>query len=556
MASGVGLSRREFLKFSGVNIAALACSRSVFGLLAPSPQWPSLQIEQLPSQVQAILQLAPDLEIASEGHLLVRDLDSDFMAQAPLAVTVWNQENSTHADRLYSHVPWGIVLHWYGDRETFDRSIKGYLRGFDSLREVDGEILRTSAHFLVGEGKISASNPNGVGEIGILQTQAPAKDGTPYVASHLRPLNYQAHLDRKQYFVRALYQLSYTEPGVHSLLQDLYDGPKLDPNMRTIAIEITGLNFDKPDGFPSNQKVANVVSLVWALMKRYRIPAANLLGHHEIQLSKADPGKKFMNTIRYLIGVKALVDQDEQMKGLVFGQFLSAEENSCLRAVRRYFKTVRSYLVLVGAPHVTYEWEAESKYWQMCEAIDPSTRSLTPVREYCHPLAWEDLVVGNFFLRPENHNGVDLFLRDERSTRATIQQRARLIAAGKCLFAGSSQHCQGGHAAIFRHRQADGAEVLSVYSHLKEPGDIRIGNIYPAGYWLGSLDEHSARQDFYLHFSVAYGASWDIGLNRGPDIPLNAGVSWIRQRYIEPLEYLAKHTHDVPEDVIFRDSMR
>jgi len=163
---------------------------------------------------------------------------------------------------------------------------------------------------------------------------------------------------------------------------------------------------------------------------------------------------------------------------------------------------------------------------------------------------------GKFFLRPENHNGVDLFLRDERSTRATIQQRARLIAAGKCLFAGSSQHCQGGHAAIFRHRQADGAEVLSVYSHLKEPGDIRIGNIYPAGYWLGSLDEHSARQDSYLHFSVAYGASWDIGLNRGPDIPLNAGVSWIRQRYIEPLEYLAKHTHDVPEDVIFRDSMR
>lgn len=556
MESGIKLSRREFLKFSGVNLAALSCSRSVFDLFKATQQWPSLQIEQLPAQIQAILDEMPALEIAPDGRLLVHDQVASFTAQSPLAVTLWNQDNSTSADRLYSHVPWGIVLHWYGDRETFDRSIKGYLRGFDSLREVDGEILRTSAHFLVGDGKVTGSNPNGAGEIGILQTQAPAKDGTPYVASHLRPLNFQAHLERQQYFVRALYQLSYTERAVHWLLQDLYDGPKLDPNMRTIAIEITGLNFDKPVGFPSNQKVANVVALVWALMKRYRIPAASLLGHHEIQLSKADPGKKFMNTIRYLIGVKALVDADEHMKGLVFGQYLSAEENSCLRAVQKYFRTLRSYLVLVGAPHVTYEWEAESKYWQVCDAIEPAEKPLMPVREYCPPIAWENLLVGNFFLCPENHNGVDLFLKDESLKPTMEQPSARLIANGQCLFTGNSQHCKTGHAAIFRHRQADGAEVLSVYSHLKEQWDLEVGKTYPAGYWLGSLEEHSAQLDSYLHFSIAYGASWDIGLNRGPDIPLNAGVSWIRQRYMEPLEYLAKHTRYLPDEVIFRDAMR
>jgi len=496
------------------------------------------------------------LEISPDGYLLVHDVDGGSIAQAPLAVTVWNQENSTPADRLYKHMPWGIVLHWYGDRETFERSIKGYLRGFDSLREADGELIRTSAHFLVGDGILSARNPNGVGEIGILQTQAPAKDGTPYVASHLRPLNYEAHLDRPQYFVRALYQLSYADEAVHSLLQDLYAGPRLDPNMRTVAVEITGFNFDKTDGIPSNQKVANVVSLVWALMKRYRIPALNILGHHEIQLSKADPGKKFMNTIRYLIGVKALLDRDEQMKRLVFGQFLSGGETDCLRAIQRYFKTLRSYLVLVGTPHVNYEWEAESKYWEMCDSLYPCATHLTTIREFCPPFAWEDMVPGNLFLHPENHNGVDIFLRNEQITRSAVQRSARLIAAGECLFVGRSHHCQGGHAAMFRHRQADGAEILSIYSHLKEPAAIKAGNTYPAGYWLGNLDEHVVHQDSYLHFSIAYGASWDIGLNRGPDIPLTAGTSWIRQRYIEPLDYLTKHTRRLPEEVIYHDSMR
>jgi hypothetical protein len=90
----------------------------------------------------------PDLEIATDGTLLVKDAAGNFSTRVPQVMTQWNQENSTRADRLVSDVPWGIVLHWYGDRETFDRSVKGYLRGFDSLREVDGEMLRTSAHFL------------------------------------------------------------------------------------------------------------------------------------------------------------------------------------------------------------------------------------------------------------------------------------------------------------------------------------------------------------------------------------------------------------------------
>jgi N-acetyl-anhydromuramyl-L-alanine amidase AmpD len=50
----------------------------------------------------------------------------------------------------------------------------------------------------------------------------------------------------------------------------------MDPNMRTIAIEITGYDFENPEHYPGEQQIANVVGVVWAVMKRYGIPAMNI----------------------------------------------------------------------------------------------------------------------------------------------------------------------------------------------------------------------------------------------------------------------------------------
>jgi hypothetical protein len=94
---------------------------------------------------------------------------------------------------LYGHIPWGIVLHWYGDKENFDKTIKGYIRGFDSLRKVATYITRTSAHFLVGPERLEQATINQSTGISVLQTQMPDKDGTPFVASHLMYLDYLAH---------------------------------------------------------------------------------------------------------------------------------------------------------------------------------------------------------------------------------------------------------------------------------------------------------------------------------------------------------------------------
>jgi hypothetical protein len=169
IASGKRLSRRDFLKFSGINLVALAMSKPDPELLM-LPEWPAWRLDQFPPMVQAIFQCMPDLEVALDGTLRVKDAAGGFSIPVPQATTQWNRENSLRSDRLIGQVPWGIVLHWYGDRDTFDRSVKGYLRGFDSLREVDGELLRTSAHFLVGDARVTLQEEKSEGLISILQT--------------------------------------------------------------------------------------------------------------------------------------------------------------------------------------------------------------------------------------------------------------------------------------------------------------------------------------------------------------------------------------------------
>lgn len=528
------LSRRAFLRLAAVSLGARALPDDWAGPFTPVMEWPRLRLEELPGQLAGVLGRLPRAAVGRDGYLHLLDRRGHSLGRAPLARTLWNREHSTATDRLYTQLPLGIVLHWYGDRENFDRSVPGYLRGFDDLRLVGGEYLRTSAHFLVGEGQPHPAATAENQAIGILQTQAPDVDGTPFVASHLQQLDYFAHWARQQYFVRALYQLGYADPAVHSILQDMFDGRPVDANMRTLAVEITGHDFEDPAHFPSEQQLANAVSVVWALMARYGVLALDLFGHHEIQLNKADPGKKFMALVRTLIGAKALLEGDPKMSGQVFGPFLKGGRDP-EAAVHAYFKFVRDYLALTGTPRAVYEWERASGYWFLVERLPGGASGLQVARETSLPLAGQLASKGFVFLEPDNHEGVDLYLETANRHPETVQ----LAAPGLCLYAGNAR----GHerlTAIFRHRQPDGAEFLTVYGHLGELGSLKIGQAYPPGYRLGAAAREEYHPQGYLHFAVAYGATWDSDLQHRPAVPLNAGESWIRQRYLRPEAFLAE----------------
>jgi hypothetical protein len=238
-----------------MGLGALMVPVNNIDLFRESLEWPNLPFDTLPQSTQEILALVPTTMIGVDGILYLSKSRESSPGRIPLARTQWNRENNSRTHRLTSSVPWGIVLHWYGDKENFDKTITGYLRGFDSLRQIDDYITRTSAHFLIGDQIPTIELRGSEDQIGIIQTQKPDLDGTPFVASHISGLDYEAHKAKRQYFVRALYQLGYEEPGVRSILQDWFDGGRvIDPNMRTIAIELAGYDFENPTHYPSQQR--------------------------------------------------------------------------------------------------------------------------------------------------------------------------------------------------------------------------------------------------------------------------------------------------------------
>ncbi len=371
----VKLTRKSFLQLASLAGMVSSLPRWFYRTMEMSSGWPVLSWNQLPGQMQAILRLVPPLEVDAQGFLRLHPYQSENITRIPLAQTLWNQEHSNPWDRLDYDRHWGIVLHWYGDDAGYDRSVEGYLRGFNQLRQGANCITRTSAHFLVG-----ADFPQpGAGQdqdlVTILQTQLPDENGSPFVASHLYPLDYTAYNERRQYFVRALYELSYQQPTIHSILQEWFDGPCVDANMRSLAIEITGCYFDTPAHTPSSQQIANTIGLTWALMKRYGICASNILGHHEISLNKSDPGKCFMALIRCLLAAKALTGSDLEMNELVFGQHLSPRDEP-IQAVIIYLRWVRDYLELTSQPRQVSAWEDESGYWDLFDQVAAEEKKL------------------------------------------------------------------------------------------------------------------------------------------------------------------------------------
>jgi hypothetical protein len=530
------ISRRDFLKLASINLAGLAFRNMPDNFTYWAAGWPKLRLPELPASIQKILRLVPNTVIMQNGFMHLLDQFQFSQGRLPLAPTEWNIKRSKPVDELFPELRWGIVLHWYGDPEYFDRTIKGYLRGFNSMRKIGDFETQTSAHFLVGDQSPSVDINEQEDFFGVAQMQIPSPKGVPYLGSHLN--NFAVRdFEGDHYFVNALYKLGLAGSPSKPVLQDLFEGPKVDPNFRTIAVEIVGSDFEHPDHLPSSQKIANVVSVVWALMKRYRIRAIDILGHNEIQISNADPGKKFMALIRYLIGIKALVENDLVMKYLVFGTFLGDEGLPGI-AVKRYFDFLRDYLVLVGLPAHVYEWEVWSKYWFVVDQIANKQSTTDLMDDGIFPIQAESTNPGNWYLDPDNHEGIDIYLAGKAKQMVTTASNAYLVANGVCEYIGENRGFHHGKMAVFRHRQPDGAELLTIYGHLNSIADLEIGKSYPIGHQLGTIGGLEDGSHSFLHFSTAYSATWDTHLSRNPNIPLSANAKWVQRHFLHPEEFL------------------
>ncbi|HUF38771.1 MAG TPA: hypothetical protein VMN57_09630 [Anaerolineales bacterium] len=533
------LTRREFLRLCGLHAAGVLLPA---GLLDRNRRPSKQEQHRLPEFLSAVLAAMPDLTLNAGGSLLIRDPLSDFEQPVPLAVTQWNREHNHPYDRLEPGKRWGIVLHWFGDEGPTDMPLDAYLRGFDAMRPVFNYETRTSTHFLIGASDPAQLDDPSAG-IGIVQTQAPDVDGTPFLGSHLQALDYAGHLDRQQYFVRAFYKLAGEGFQVDSLLQEFFDSPVvIDPNLRTIAIDMTGHDFDEPGQLPGVQKIANLIALTWALMIRYRIRATDILGHHEIQLGKSDPGKRFMALVRLLIGLKAHLDGSPADRSLVFDGFGAAGEPA-ERIVARYLHFVRRHLALIGTPREVYAWEETCAFWNIdFIAVEASGTDPYPAPVFLPPISLDRASTSPGLAQPQNHEGIDLLTRGSSIA-------VRSIAAGTCIFTGAVADPHWGKMVMFRHHRSDGTELVSIYGHLDEIGRVEPGRAYRDPVTVGTLIRTAPYQDPYLHFALAFGAAWNESLRVHPAPPANAGEGWIRERYLDPVQLLQEWSSPDPRKI-------
>jgi hypothetical protein len=317
------LGRRDFMKalagglFSLSALPAAGPTRKPW--LGPAIPWPDMG---WPAPIQETLDLIQPATIDSAGYfnLVSRLNDMPVQGRIELLETKWNLKHFSPWYRLRHDLPWALVLHWDGG-PNYPRSLAQLV---DGLNHSENIVTKTeaenSAHFGVGPAKPCIARGDYQAPLSIAQLQRPWNDGTPLLASHLRYT--VGNQDQRQgtpgqvlYLMRDL--------GIRSSLVDIHLGQRLDPNFRTLAIEINGRKFDDdyPNQLPGTQLMANLLTLVQTLMLRYNLRAWDVIGHLELQADKPDPGKLFLAYVRFMLGVLATQDSAPGFRQLVFGPY-------------------------------------------------------------------------------------------------------------------------------------------------------------------------------------------------------------------------------------------
>jgi murein DD-endopeptidase MepM/ murein hydrolase activator NlpD len=550
------MSRRSVIKMVGLGfgtVATIPLKDTLFPRIPPEnpthtlTEWPTLNKESLPRELSTILKSTPDMHIDREGYLKCKDFDGTW-SRIDFAQTLFNKENSNARDRLRTDVPWAIVLHWVGGK--YD-SLQNYVtRGFDGIRNVgEGVYTSTSAHVLVGE-KAPQPSKDGLDKpLTIAQIQKPDTNGVPFRAAHLAPINWEKYIKEdnwRWYPVNAMNDLQRKlYPGFHSVLQDIYDGVHISPDKRTLGIEIGGAFFDKTP--PSTQTTANVLATVCVLMKAYKIPAWDVIGHYEIQPGKGDPGKEYLSTIRFLLGIKALQEPDKELKELVFGNFINGKDYR--KAARDYFDSVRKYLLLTSRPDVVSSWEGKIKFWFVYDSLFSEKNDMPIADSLRSPIEGKDIKTGLGFLKVRDdggyHTGYDYNLENDAG-KPTF-----LIGNAKCIYAGNLG-MGFGNTAIFRLRTPDGADYIVRYLHLEKLPSVTGGEIYKKGKVVGRIGKSGRQLSEHLHLDIAPISTYEeIGppgfrLNLWPSATTR--MSRVKEQFIDPDVFISKYP-EIPKNV-------
>ena len=365
------LNRRDFLKISAFLGAGLIIPRKLDYLINNNESWPILDIKDLSPFYRDILLRTPKTDFSASGIMQMGVVENGVtvMREIPVDQTNFNKK---FLDLLYryhnpgwrfvSDQPIGLAWHWFGDRPT--DAARWYPNG--TAREyIEGGLCGdNSVQFVVGDGVPEPGQKALDKKLSIVQAEFPDYQGNWIISAHIVQVDRSLQTTHQQYYCRAyqslLKEYGFSDCLTGTIIQRLYQpGFNDKPNKQLVGIEIQGCLFNDPISFPSPQKLANVLAVSLAIIKRNRIssPAFNAYGHGELDLLKSDPGKNFVLGMKILIGISALVSGDDELKDLVFGPFTLGGKITKEKAVANYFSFVKNYFSITASPHsYVYYW--------------------------------------------------------------------------------------------------------------------------------------------------------------------------------------------------------
>jgi hypothetical protein len=281
--------------------------------------------------------------------------------------------------------PIGLAWHWYGDQPQYAST--WYPSGTAREYVEVGLCGDCSVQFVVGDG-IPLSGQEALDQkLAIVQSELPDENGKWVSSAHILNVDRSLYRNGTQYFANAYYLLmgkyGFSNPDKATILQRLYQPGFNDrPNIQLVGMEIEGTCFEDPKNFPSPQKLANTLAVSLAVIKRNKIssPAFNAYGHQELDFGKADPGKNLIMGMKILIGISALVSDDQELKKLVFGPFSLNGKVTKEQAVANYFSFVTDYFSMSTGPKSFVDYWLN--YFQTDAIADLVSRKLTNKSSY------------------------------------------------------------------------------------------------------------------------------------------------------------------------------
>lgn len=345
--------RRDFLKVSSLSIAPLFLPKIPLqkDLIDPeSKKFPRLEIESLPTWVRQVWRQKPDLYLADSGRVNLVGQENNYEQHPiPLEQTFITKRNKdlyyrgeySSSQFIRTEDPKGIVLHWFGDSENWTKSNAPNMTAKEYIDAGFG--TATSAAFLVGSEHVT---PNlGLDDkVAIVQAELPLPDGKWSESAHA--LFKDPQTDGKnpnQYLIvtgdlttkygilpRVETNNKYwgTRLGTHLQVmakENIDSGFENQLNTQTLGIEILGIDFFRREDSPEIVQTANVLGLLMTLGRKYGISGTDILGHHEVDLSRGDPGVEFLFKMRLLYGLAPLINGDVSFAHDVYKPFLDAK---------------------------------------------------------------------------------------------------------------------------------------------------------------------------------------------------------------------------------------